>query len=200
MTTRIVEGATGSTGGRERTGVLLLAGVIVTIVVVYLVMNSGGGGSDSSRSLLPYQALASTLPEADRRQFLALRDALLAAEAERARTSRWPDVPSLTLPGTDYRWTRFDRGLVSNYLGLPSDPSKAAWLLEIQEPEPGTAADPAPNDDEHHRLPDGTTLHVYIWTHRFGGQLPAGLVSQPQNSGWIELFSKAPNPVYAIRR
>jgi len=75
-----------------------------------------------------------------------------------------------------------------------------AWLLEIQEPEPGAAPDPAPNDEEHHRLPDGTTLHVYVWMHRLGGQVPSGFVPQPQNTGWIEMFAQAPNPVYAIRR
>jgi hypothetical protein len=201
MTTSIVPSSDGSKGGgRERAGVLALAGAIVTLVVAYLVLNVISGGSDSNRGLLPYQALASTLAESDRQHFRALREALLAAESERARTSRWPDVMSLALPGTGYRWTRLDRGVVTTYLGQPPDPSQPAWLLEIQEPEPGTALDPAPNDEEHHRLPDGTTLHVYVWTHRFGGQVPTGFVPQPQNTGWIEVFSKVPNPVFAIRR
>jgi hypothetical protein len=201
MTTRIVRSSAESTrGGRERAGVFALAGAIVTLVAVYLVMNATNGGSDSGRGLLPYQTLAGTLPESDRQQFRALREKLLAAESERARTSRWPEAAALALPGTDYRWRRFERGVVTNYLGQPRDPSQPAWLLEIQEPEPGMPPDPAPNDEEHHRLPDGTMLHVYAWTHRFGGQVPAGFVPQPQNSGWIEVFSKAPNPVYAIRR
>jgi hypothetical protein len=201
MSTSVVPSSPGSKGGRrERAGVLVLAGVIVTVVVVYLALNAAGGGSDSSKGLLPYQTLASTLPESDRQQFLALRQGLLTAESERAKTSRWPEVSSLGLPGADYRWTRFERGVVTNYLGQPRDPSQPAWLLEIQEPEPGTAADPAPNDEEHHRLPDGTTLHVYVWTHRYGGQVRTDFVPQPQNSGWVEVFSKTPNPVYAIRR
>jgi len=201
MTTSVVPSSPGSKGGRrERAGVLVLAGVIVTVVVVYLALNAAGGGSDSSKGLLPYQTLASTLPESDRQQFLALRQGLLTAESERAKTSRWPEVSSLGLPGAGYRWTRFERGMVTNYLGQPRDPAQPAWLLEIQEPEPGTAADPAPNDEEHHRLPDRTTLHVYVWTHRYGGQVRTDFVPQPQNTGWVEVFSKAPNPVYAIRR
>ena len=68
------------------------------------------------------------------------------------------------------------------------------WLT-IQEPEPGALPDPSPNDDEHHRLPDGTTLHIYVWMHRYGGQVPAAFVPLPQNSGWIEVFSAPPNPV-----
>ena len=200
MTTRLVQPDGGANGGRERIGVFALAGLVVTAVVVYLALNATPGGDDGERRLLPYQALAAALPESDQQQFRALRERLLAAEAARARTSRWPDVTTLALPGSDYTWTRFERGVVIDYLGRPTVPAKPAWLLEIQEPEPGTAPDPAPNDEEHHRLPDGTTLHVYVWTHRLGGQLASGFVPQPQNTGWVEVFSQVPNPVYAIRR
>jgi hypothetical protein len=200
MTTRLVQPDGGAKGGRERVGVFALAGLVVTAVVVYLALNATKGGDDSDRRLLPYQALATALPESDQQQFRALRERLLAAEAIRARTSRWPDVTTLALPGSDYTWTRFERGAVIDYLGRPAAAAQPAWLLEIQEPEPGTAPDPAPNDEEHHRLPDGTTLHVYVWTHRLGGQLASGFVPQPQNTGWVEVFSQVPNPVYAIRR
>jgi hypothetical protein len=200
MRTKIVQSSAPSKSGlRERAGVFALAGAIVTLVAVYLVLNATRGESDSWR-LLPYQTLAGTLPESDRQQFRALRERLLAIESERARTSRWPEVASVALAGAGYRWTRFERGVVTNYLGQPEDPAHPAWLLEIQEPEPGTPRDPAPNDEEHHRLPDGTTLHVYVWTHRVGGQVPTDFVPQPQNTGWIEVFSNVPNPVYAIRR
>ena len=201
MTTRVVDSTGGSTGGRrERAGVFALAGVIVTVVVVYLALNATTNGNDKSRGLLPYQTLAASLPESDQQQFRALRERLLAAESVRARTARWPDAASLALPGADYEWTRLDRGVVVSYLGHHRDPAQPAWLLEIQEPEPGTAPDPAPNDEEHHRLPDGTTLHIYVWTHRLGGQVASDFVPQPQNTGWVEVFSQVPNPVYAIRR
>ncbi len=201
MTTRVVESSGGSKGGgRERAGVFALAGMIVTAIVVYLALNARTGANDKSRGLLPYQVLAATLPEADQQQFRAVRESLLAAESARARTLRWPGVSALKLPGPDYEWTRFERGVIVDYLGKSRDRSKPAWLLEIQEPEPGTAPDPAPNDEEHHRLPDGTTLHVYVWTHRLGDQVPSDFVPQPQNTGWVEVFTQAPNPIYAIRR
>lgn len=184
----------------ERTGVVAASGIVVTLVVIYLALNATTGGTDKSRGLLPYQALAATLPESDQQQFRALRQSLLAAEAARAATSRWPEPAALALPGPDYTWTRRDRGVVTNYLGLPRDPAAPAWLLEIQEPEPGTAPDPAPNDEAHHRLSDGTTLHIYVWTHRLGGQIAADFVAQPQNTGWVEVFSRVPDPTYAIRR
>ena len=201
MTTRIVQSSAGpKNSGRERAGVFALAGVIVTLVVVYFALNATGGRRDESRNLLPYQALAGTLPESDQRQFRGIREQLLAAEALRARTSRWPDVDALSLPGSGYTWARFQRGVITNYLGQPPDPSQAAWLLEIQEPEPGMAPDPAPNDEQHHRLPDGTTLHIFVWMHRIGGDVAAAFVPQPQNTGWIELVSVVPDPVFAIRR
>jgi hypothetical protein len=197
--TTVVQPAGGSNqGGRERIGVLAVAGAVVMIVVAYLAFNAGN--TDSRRGLLPYQALANTLPESDQQQFTALRQKLVNAEAERSRVSSWPSAESLGLPGAGYRWTRFDRGVVTNYFGQPADASQPAWLVEIQEPEPGTAPDPAPNDEEHHRLADGTTLHVYLWTHRFGGQVPAEFVPAPQNTGWVEVFAQIPNPVYAIKR
>ena len=198
MTTQVVGSTSG--GRRERAGVFVIAGVIVTIVVIYLVLNGATSGNDASRSMLPYQTLAASLPEPDQRLFRALRESLTTAESLRSRSGRWPDARPLALPGEGYVWSRLDRGVVVNYLGRPTNPSQPAWLLEIQEPEPGTAADPAPNDEEHQRLPDGTTLHVYVWTHRLGGQVPPDFVAQPQNTGWTEVFAQVPNPVYAIRR
>src|SRR4029077_2880915 len=117
MTTRVVDSTGGSKGGgRERAGVFALAGLIVTAIVVYLALNATNM-NDKSRGMLPYQTLAATLPESDQAQFRALRESLLAAESARARTARWPDVGALTLPGGDYFWMRFERGVVVNYLG-----------------------------------------------------------------------------------
>jgi hypothetical protein len=201
MTTKVVNPDGGSTGGsRERIGVFALAGLVVTVVVVYLALNAANSANDKGRGLLPYQTLAASLPAVDQQQFRALRASVLTAESVRVQTKRWPELESMALPGPDYQWTRFERGVVVNYLGRPRDPSQPAWLIEIQEPEPGTAPDPAPNDEEHQRLPDGTMLHTYVWTHRLGGQIAAALVPQPQNTGWTEVFGVAPNPLYAIRR
>jgi hypothetical protein len=202
MGTRIVQSPADSPRfrGRERARVFALAGSIVVGVAVYLAVNAGRESTGASRGLFPYQTLARTLPASDQVQFRAVRDVLPAAEVVRARASRWPEPASLALPAAGYHWTRFEHGLITNYFGQPQDPAHPAWLLEIQEPEPGVPPDPAPNDDEHHRLPDGTTLHVYVWMHNYGGQVAAGFVPQPQNSGWVEVFSTVPNPAFAIRR
>lgn len=70
MTTRVVQSPSESkNSGRERAGVFALAGIIVTIVIVYFALSATGGRRDESRNLLPYQALAASLPESDQRQF-----------------------------------------------------------------------------------------------------------------------------------
>jgi hypothetical protein len=196
-------------GWRERTGVLVLAGAIVGGVGAYLVLTNATGGG-AAKNLLPYQTLAATLPVPDQQTFGAIRAGLLVAEEDRAAASAWPDPARLadrgvapfaaTNGGPEYRWSRLQDGAIIDYFGQPADASQPAWLLEIQEPEPGMPPDPAPPDEEHHRLPDGTMLHVYVWMHPYGGQVPVGFVRQPQTSGWTEVFSRPPNPVYYNRR
>jgi hypothetical protein len=99
-------------------------------------------------------------------------------------------------PSPAYKWTRTQEGVVVNYLALPSDDdAAAAWLLRIQEPDPNTPVDVAPNDEVHHRLPDGTVLHVTIWTHRFGGRVSPAFALQPELTGWTQLLTA---PVRAV--
>jgi hypothetical protein len=212
MASKIVQSAGGSkhTNWRERIGVLAAAGVVITAIGAYWVLNTAGGTGDSSKGLLPYQALVRTLPDADQRLFHTIRQGLTAAASERAHTSAWPDAPALaargvapfapTGDGADYQWARLQQGTIVDYFGQPRDPAAPAWLLEIQEPEPGMLPDTAPNDEEHHRLPDGTVLHIYVWMHRLGRQVPVEFVRQPQTSGWTEVFSEVPNPMLYNRR
>src|SRR5262249_49724874 len=136
---------------RERTGVVALAAGIVSVIAVYLALNATTKGDDAAKRLLPYQTLARTLPDADQRVFTAIRSGLLTAEAERARTAAWPDASLLAARGVapfasasdaGYQWSRFQQGTITDYFGQPRDPSAAAWLLEIQEPEPGMLPDP----------------------------------------------------------
>ncbi len=193
----------------ERLGVLAVGAGIVSIVAVYLALNATSS-RDTTKDLLPYQTLAAQLPDADGQMFRTVREGLLAAEADRARTGTWPEPDALAgrgvAPfasdggGAAYQWTRLQQGAIIDYFGRPRDPSAPAWLLEIQEPEPGMRPDTAPPDEEHHKLPDGTMVHTYVWMHRLGGQIEPAFVRQPQSSGWTEVFSTPPNPVYYNRR
>ena len=204
---------TGAGNPLERTRVLVLGGLIATGIGGYVLLNTASAGRDSQRNLLPYQTLARTLPESEQSSFHAIQKGQLAAEVERVRTSRWPDAQTLAAAGVApfaapqgnanaaaMRWEQFQHGTTVNYVGVPGDASAPAWLLAVQEPEPGSLPDPAPIDEEHHRLSDGTVLHIYIWMHRYGGQIAPRFVPQPQNDGWIQVFSAPPNPVLPPRR
>jgi hypothetical protein len=178
--------------GRERAGVLSVAALIVVTIAVYLALRSTaletpGGG------LLPYQALVGTLVSTDQDTFADLYRELAEIEVLRAANGRWPEASSVrSLPS--YTWTSARDGYFVNYLARPSgDVSAAGWLLVFQEPDPQAPPDTAPNDETHHRLPDGTVLHVSVWTHAFGGQLSPTFVRQPEGSGWTQVL-RAPAP------
>lgn len=201
-------GKSSQQSSRERLGVIALGLTIVGAIAVYAVLNSRGT-PDSTRNLLPYQSLAQSLPEADQMVYRAIRQGLLEAEGDRIKSAAWPSPAALAsrgvapfAPGTGptYKWSLLQQSSIINYFGQPDDGSAPAWLIEIQEPEPGMLPDTAPPDDEHHRLPDGTMLHTYVWMHRLGGQVPVGFVRQPQTVGWTAVFTTAPNPVYYNRR
>jgi hypothetical protein len=202
MTTRTLEIRPPSV--REETlNVLKVASAIVVVVAAYLFRPSFGGQPATNRpgDLLPFQTLVRDAPPADQRMFRELREGLLEAERVRSTSGRWPDAAALaaesippfaadpTRKDATYRWSTLAQGTTVNYVGIPSTPSVSAWLLLVIEPAPGDPPDPAPNDETHHRLPDGTTLHVSIW------QVPeksrgSGFTATPlpQNEGWTQLL------------
>jgi hypothetical protein len=184
----------------ETVNVLKTSAAIVLVVAAYIFRPTLGDrsalGPVSPVGLLPYQQLIRDASPADQRIFRELQEGLLEAERIRAQTGHWPDVSTLEAEGIPpfasdptqkvaYQWTSVRQDWATNYLGVPSDPAQPAWVLVILEPEPGAPADPAPNDETHHRLPDGTTLHVSIWNiaekNRRSGFAALRL---PQNEGW----------------
>ena len=187
-------------GGRESTRVLALAAIVVVAVAVYLALKSSALESPGAASLLPYQELVATLVGADQAMFADLTKQMIDVEGMRTADGRWPDAGRLTsLQGLT--WTTSREGYFLNYLATPAaDASAAAWLLVIQEPDPQAPIDPAPNDETHHRLPDGTVLHVSIWTHRFGGQVDHRFVRQPERSGWTQVLTAPVPPAPALRK
>jgi hypothetical protein len=190
-----------ATARGEGIRILGLALLIASTVGAYVALRSMSGAGDEER-LRPYQALAGTLPEAERQMFAALHVSILGAEAFRARTGGWPEPRDLVsgeaaalADDRGYQWRLARQTVVTQYLGLPDRPSDPAWLLVFQEPIPGAPPDPAPNDEEHHRLPDGEVLHLYIWMHRVGGRVPPQFVPSPESSGWMQILYAPPNPI-----
>lgn len=193
----------GRSPGRERFRVLALGAAILALVGVYFGTRSSV--SEPGR-LLPYQMLMRDLVTADQAMFHALNQSLLDAEAIRSATGRWPDAPALsslpkTTPGEGpspaaYSWRAETQGVITHFVGVPGqDGAAAAWMIAIKEPEPGVPTDTAPNDEEHHRLADGTVLHVSVWTHRFGSQLSPTFAPQPEVGGWTQVLVAPLNPL-----
>ena len=189
---------------REETlNVLKAAAAIVALVAVYLFRPSFGDEQAAARrsGLFPYQKLVGDAASDEQRTFRELQEGLLEAERARSTTGRWPDAATLATEGIPpfavdptrkevaYRWSTLVQNTTINYLGIPSTPAASAWLLVVLEPEAGAAPDPAPNDETHHRLIDGTTLHVSIWDvpekARTSGFTAIPL---PQNEGWTQLL------------
>lgn len=204
-----VSGAAGETPlgrsrGQERFRVIALAAGILILVGLYFGMRSS---VSETGTLLPFQMLKRDLVTADQAMFEALKQSLVDAEGIRSSTGRWPDAPALaslpkTTPGdaggaaAEYTWQIQNQGVIYHYVGLPAkDASAPAWMIAIKEPEPGVPTDTAPNDEEHHRLPDGTVLHVSVWTHRFGGQLDPKFLPQPEAGGWTQVLVAPLNPL-----
>jgi hypothetical protein len=200
-----VQTTLGRSGGQERFRVLALGVGVLILMAVYLGLR---GSVTETGTLLPYQMLARDLVSDDQAMFNLLKQSLLDAEAARAADRRWPAADALAslprnAPGGDasrvseaYAWRQQTQGVITHYVGLPGrDVSAPAWMVAIREPEPGVPTDTAPNDEEHHRLPDGTVLHVSIWTHRFGGQLDPAFVAQPEAAGWTQVLVAPLNPL-----
>lgn len=198
----------------ETVNVLRVAGAIVVIVAVYLISPSSdtSGDNRAGRNLLPYQTLVRDVPSAEQRIFRELQEGLLEAERLRSTTGKWPEVSALsadgippfapdpTAKGASYRWRVLNAGVFTNYLGIPSAPDAPAWLLVIREPELGSAPDLAPDDEEHHRLTDGTVLHVSIWDVREGARVSGGLlaIQRPETEGWRQLLVGSSVPIQRV--
>ena len=186
----------------EFISVVRVAIAVVACAWIYAASRSPDTGA--GRDLLAYQSLMMDLQFVEQRAFRELREGLLEAERVRATSGQWPEPSTLatdgippfardpTTKGATYMWSKIQRGTMINYLGIPSGQAAPAWLLLIQEPEPGSPPDPAPDDEEHQRLPDGTVLHVSVWMHEDGRLVPPALTPLPQARGWKQILGRAP--------
>lgn len=188
----------------ELTNVIRSAAAIVIAVWVYLAATLGSG-ADAGRTLLPFQMLARDLPANDQRMFRELQEGLLEAEGARSTTGQWPTVDWLIADGIPpftpdpiaktavYRWTLSRAGTLVSYLGTPDRAGARAWVVLVQEPQPGVPPDQSFEDEEHHRLLDGTMLHVSTWTHADGTRVSSQVSSTPQAQGWTQVYAVAPS-------
>lgn len=193
----------------ELANLVRLAATVILGVWLYLASAVGDDAAERKR-LLPYQALIATKSAVEQRTFRELQEGLLEAETVRSTTGAWPTPGELATEGippfavdptakaATYRWGLLRDGTYFNYVGTPDRAGAPAWLVWIHEPEPGTTPDQLYEDEEHHKLLDGTMLHVSTWTHTQGPQDRARAVRVPQAEGWTQLYAvgpgKSPSP------
>lgn len=164
-----------------REGGAVARAVFAIVFGAAVVMGTKLGGGDKaggrSAAVLPPNLVGfRDLPGDDQRMFRRCLEGLGEAEDVRSRTGKWPDVGELAARGippfaadpldrAGYRWKAHRDGTLVNYLGTPDPASRRPTLLIIAlEPAPGAPFDPRHVVDEsHHKLRDGTLLHVSIW-------------------------------------
>lgn len=186
----------------ELANVVRSGATVVILVWIYLAATLGN--TDTRRALLPYQQLVANRPSTDQRMFRELREGLLEAEAIRSTTGAWPSPETLAADGIPpfapdptaksgaYRWSALRAGNTINYLGVPALASSPAWLLAIQEPEPGVPPDQTFEDEEHLKMIDGTMLHISTWLHTAGPAIPVRVTPAPQVEGWTQIYAVGP--------
>jgi len=196
----------------ELAGVLRVAMAVAIGSWIYIALTAGASqdATPGRRNFLPFQTLVQDRSVTDQRIFRALQEGLLESEGRRGSeggfAGRWPDVATLaadgvppfafdpTMKSAPLTWDLLQSGTTVNYLGRPYAESPAsAWLVLIQEPEPGVPPDQSFEDEEHHRLANGEMLHVSIWTHGDGARITRHIVRVPQAEGWTQLYAIGPS-------
>lgn len=156
-------------------------------------------GPETFAPLSPWQRSYLELPDDGQRLYRAVREGIFEAENVRAETGEWPDVqrlaedgipPFAPVEGPALSWRLARQGVYVNYLG---EGGGTRWLILFIEPEPNALKTPGeaapPVDEEHHTLPDGTALHVTVWTQPATEPLPKGVLAFPVSDGWTQLVS-----------
>jgi hypothetical protein len=183
---------------------LLRVSMAITAAIgLYVATSIGSGATPGRRNLLPFQKLIADRPSDEQRMFRELQEGLLEAEGMRSATNVWPTTQSLADAGIPpfaadptrrlaYDWRLVRTGTLINYLGIPRNGEAPAWLLVVQEPEPGVPPDQTFEDQEHHRLLDGTMLHVATWVRPDPRGAADRAVRMPQAEGWTQLYAVGP--------
>ena len=175
--------------------------MIVTVGVwMYLAAAKAGDVRTSrQRNMLPFQKLIADCTSDEQRLFRELQEGLIEAEAARSSANSWPTPQALADEGippfapdptqrSRYEWRLIQSGTLVNYLGIPDAANQPAWLVLVQEPDPGVPPDQNFEDEEHHRLAGGAMLHVSAWMHIDGREIPVRVTRMPQAEGWTQLY------------
>lgn len=199
---RVVEVRSPSIGGETRAVVIAILHVVFWSALVigaeYGEAHRHDDDPGRAKVRVNYDEVAfAAMPAEDQRLFGLIREGVAAIEQDRGRTGVWPEVDALAgrfvppfapdpIDRGGYRWTRLQDGSVVDYVGTPAAGSgRATFVIVFIEPGPGTPIDPtAPIDEVHHRLSDGTSIHVMIWRVPDGRALTTATELPPAEDGW----------------
>ena len=194
---------------RESIAVLRAGAVVFFAAWLAIALHAGAppGAEPQAGDLLPWQTTFRDLDPVLQRNVRAMQEGDTEAERARADGKAWPDVAALASDGVPpfaadpidragYAWRLERDGLTVNYRGTPArDPKAPELLLLVQEPAPGAvdgavAPGAVDVDETHHRLPDGTLLHVTYWFRRPDAAAPAlsRVVDRPFAEGWTQVL------------
>ncbi|MFN7973387.1 MAG: hypothetical protein U0166_13740 [Acidobacteriota bacterium] len=186
----------------ETLAVLRVAGAIAFISYFSMAAHRPDGSSGQA-ALFPYQRLFRDAPAPVQRMFRQMQEGLLEAENVRASKGAWPEAHALAADGIPpfapdpgagvYAWRKQQDGPVVNYIGVPADGKRPAFLLFVQEPEPGDLShlQMTTLDEEHQRLPGGMVIHVSFWMKDELAGVGEGVVKSALNDGWFQVLSGA---------
>jgi hypothetical protein len=153
----------------------------------------------------PFERRFQDLPFDDQRVYRALSEGVVEAERIRSSTGRWPSADALAASGVPpfapdpldragYAWRSVQTGTKTDYIGTPSAASgRETFFALVVEPDPGTPDDPSqPADEVHHRLGDGTMIHVTIWTGPPLADTREAVGVLPPDKGYRQVLAATP--------
>ena len=157
---------------------------------------AAGGAAKSAPS--PFEVRFQQLSNANQRIYREVQEGVLEAERVRSSTGRWPGADELASDGVApfapdpidrarHTWITVRGGTAVNYVGTEAGGREALWMLAV-EPDPGTPKDPtAPVDEVHHRLADGTMIHVTVWLGPPPAPGAAAVATLPPDLGYKQI-------------
>ena len=153
-------------------------------------------------SSLPDVELFRDLDSEAQRVFRASLEGLTEAEDVRSRSGDWPSIEALAakkippfapdpLDAAGYRWQLMRDGALIDYVGTPTAAGRPSFVISILEPDPSMAVDPqAITDETHHKLRDGTLLHVGVYAGP--RTLTSPMATPPFEDGWRRITTYNP--------
>ncbi len=186
----------------RETKAVALALLQIAVVSAIAIQASRPSKADPAGSLMADEVAFAKLDGDEQRLFRRALEGLAEIEDHRNAKGGWPTIEELSAravpPFTadpidhfDYRWTLLRDRLVTNYIGIPGAVERPTLVIAVVEPEPG-AAEIADVDETHHKLADGTMIHVGIYRGTLRA-LPPGPLSQFSfGDGWRRIVGVAP--------